>query len=90
MVNKIKYWFKKEYRLVQYRNPLTEEIYFYIEVKGLFLWREWKIENPVYQEKFGCDKDGMFGLQKSAVAVLKFLNGVSKVERKVIEKIEYE
>lgn len=81
---------KVKYQVVQYTNPLTSEIYFYIEQKYFFRWKEWKIESEVYQQMFGCDRDGMFNKLDNVIKVLKFLKGVTKVEKKVVTNISYD
>lgn len=89
MARDIVKFFKREYRLVQYHNPLTNEIYFYIEERLLFWWRTVRVKNEVYQKYYGCDRDGMFNTKENAVKVLKFLKGITKLEKKVVTNIDY-
>lgn len=76
---------KSEYRIAQYHNQLTDEIYFYIEKRTLCFWRTEKINSSVFQKQFGCDKDGMFGQYEKVIPVLRFLRGELKLVKTIRE-----
>lgn len=82
--NYIKWLFKREYRIVQTRNELTDEQYYFIEKRVLYWWVIEKIKSPVYQHQFGCDSDGMFRSIDSAKYIKRFLEGDLKLVKKVM------
>lgn len=75
----LKVFFHSEHRIAQYHNQLTDEIYFYIEKRTLWWWKEVVIKNSVYQQKFGCDEDGMFNNIEKAQHIIKFLRGELRI-----------
>ena len=86
LYSKYKQKTKTVYRVAQFHNQLTNEIYFFIEKRGwgtLFMWRTEIIKTELYQQKFGCDKDGMFNKIDNVEHILKFLRGELKLVKTI-------
>lgn len=88
IINYLTWLFKDEYRIVEYNNPLTDEVGYFIEYRWFYWWKTHTIKSEVYQHQFGCDKDGRFMELDNAIHIFKYLRGNLKVTKKIRADIQ--